>query len=235
MGDEHLRKQHRSLAELHYSKAVGLFLSLKDAPCELLRTLLERVAFAEFTMAGEGLFVAANGAISSKMFGFVFRTGLSRRTSIFFFFTASSSIASSCVSSGQSSSAAKLKSLTGAIQIMADTRHAFKLIHNELLEEQVKVTAFLPFPYSCFQSFDQLPLSRSHTVPSNIFILSALVPQLSESDLGESAECADAATDPTSELNLQEVMKLIGVFEPSFSFLLLQLIKLMTTMKRKPR
>lgn len=53
MGGEHLRKQHRSLAELHYSKAVSLFLSLKDAPCELLRTLLERVAFAEFAMAGE--------------------------------------------------------------------------------------------------------------------------------------------------------------------------------------
>ena len=54
MGDEHVRKQHRSLAELHYSKAVRLFLSLRDAPCELLRTLLERVAFAEFTMAGRG-------------------------------------------------------------------------------------------------------------------------------------------------------------------------------------
>lgn len=53
VGDEHLRKQHRSLAELHYSRAVSLFISLKDAPCELLRTLLERVAFAEFTMAGK--------------------------------------------------------------------------------------------------------------------------------------------------------------------------------------
>ena len=53
MGNEHLRKQHRSLAELHYSKAIRLFLSLKDAPCELLRTLLERVAFAEFTMTGQ--------------------------------------------------------------------------------------------------------------------------------------------------------------------------------------
>lgn len=52
-----MRKQHRSLAELHYSKAVCLFLSLKDAPCELLRTLLERVAFAEFTMAGEDVVV----------------------------------------------------------------------------------------------------------------------------------------------------------------------------------
>ncbi|KAM9808634.1 erythroid differentiation-related factor 1 [Syngnathus typhle] len=51
VGDERLRKHHRSLAELHYSKAVNLFLSLKDAPCELLRALLERVAFAEFTMA----------------------------------------------------------------------------------------------------------------------------------------------------------------------------------------
>lgn len=53
VGGEHLRKQHRSLAELHYSKAVSLFLHLKDAPCELLRTLLERVAFTEFAMAGE--------------------------------------------------------------------------------------------------------------------------------------------------------------------------------------
>ncbi|XP_041803305.1 erythroid differentiation-related factor 1 isoform X1 [Chelmon rostratus] len=147
VGDEHLRKQHRSLAELHYSKAVCLFLSLKDAPCELLRTLLERVAFAEFTMAG------------------------------------------------QSSSAAKLKSLTGAIEIMTETRHAFQLIHNELQEEQM---------------------------------------ELSEPDSAEPAESPDVACGPTSGLNLQEVMKLIGVFEPSFSFLLLQLIKLMTTMKRKP-
>ncbi|GAA6229664.1 erythroid differentiation-related factor 1 isoform X1 [Lates japonicus] len=147
VGDEHLRKQHRSLAELHYSKAVCLFLSLKDAPCELLRTLLERVAFAEFTMAG------------------------------------------------QNSSAAKLKSLTGALEIMTETRYAFQLIHKELQEEQI---------------------------------------ELSEPDPAESAETADVASGPTSGLNLQEVVKLIGVFEPSFSFLLLQLIKLMTTMKRKP-
>uniref|UniRef100_A0A4W6DMB0 Erythroid differentiation regulatory factor 1 n=1 Tax=Lates calcarifer TaxID=8187 RepID=A0A4W6DMB0_LATCA len=140
VGDEHLRKQHRSLAELHYSKAVCLFLSLKDAPCELLRTLLERVAFAEFTMAG------------------------------------------------QNSSAAKLKSLTGALEIMTETRYAFQLIHKELQEEQIEVGD-----------------------------------GMCSSDVG-----------PTSGLNLQEVMKLIGVFEPSFSFLLLQLIKLMTTMKRKP-
>lgn len=64
-----MRKQHRSLAELHYSKAVCLFLSLKDAPCELLRTLLERVAFAEFTMAGEDV-------VSKKKGGLLF--GLSR-------------------------------------------------------------------------------------------------------------------------------------------------------------
>uniref|UniRef100_A0A3B4UVS3 Erythroid differentiation regulatory factor 1 n=1 Tax=Seriola dumerili TaxID=41447 RepID=A0A3B4UVS3_SERDU len=132
VGDEHLRKQHRSLAELHYSKAVCLFLSLKDAPCELLRTLLERVAFAEFTMAG------------------------------------------------QSSSAAKLKSLTGALEIMTETRHAFQLIHKELQEDQIEVS---------FRAAD-------------------------------------------GKYSL-EVMKLIGVFEPSFSFLLLQLVKLMTTMKRK--
>ncbi|XP_062286795.1 erythroid differentiation-related factor 1 [Scomber scombrus] len=147
VGDEHLRKQHRSLAELHYSKAVCLFLSLKDAPCELLRTLLERVAFAEFTMAG------------------------------------------------QSSSAAKLKSLTGALEVMTETRYAFQLIHKELLEDQT---------------------------------------ELSEADPAKSAGSSDVAIGPASGLNLQEVIKLIGVFEPSFSFLLLQLIKLMTTMKRKP-
>ncbi|XP_069548926.1 erythroid differentiation-related factor 1 isoform X1 [Brachyistius frenatus] len=147
VGDEHLRKQHRSLAELHYSKAVGLFLSLRDAPCELLRTLLERVAFAEFTMAG------------------------------------------------QSSSAAKLKSLTGAVEIMAETRVAFQLIRKELLEEQTELT---------------------------------------EADAADSAQSPDVTSWPASGLNLEEVMKLIGVFEPSFSFLLLQLIKLMTTIKRKP-
>lgn len=91
---------------------------------------------------------------------------------------------------GQSSSSAKLKSLTGAMEIMTETHHALQLIHKELLEEQLSE----PYP----------------------------------------AESADVASGPTSGLNLQEVMKLIGVFEPSFSFLLLQLIKLMTTMKRKP-
>ncbi|XP_029926782.1 erythroid differentiation-related factor 1 isoform X2 [Myripristis murdjan] len=148
VGDEHLRKQHRSLAELHYSKAVRLFLSLKDAPCELLRTLLERVAFAEFTMAG------------------------------------------------QSSSGAKLKTLTGALEIMTETCYAFQIIHKELLEEQT---------------------------------------QLKKSDPAEPTENPEAPESPSSSgLNLQEVMKLIGVFEPSLSFLLLQLVKLMTAMKRKP-
>uniref|UniRef100_A0A1A8HWY9 Chromosome 10 open reading frame 137 n=1 Tax=Nothobranchius kuhntae TaxID=321403 RepID=A0A1A8HWY9_NOTKU len=148
VGDEHLRKQHRSLAELHYGKAVSLFLSLKDAPCELLRTLLERVALAEFTMAG------------------------------------------------QSSSAAKLKSLIGAVEIMTETRHPFQLICNELLEEQAER-------------------------------------QSSEAAALESADRPDASTGSTSGLDLQEVMKLTCVFEPSFSFLLLQTIKLMTTIKRK--
>lgn len=67
VGNEHLRKQHRSLAELHYSKAVSLFLSLKDAPCELLRTLLEKVAFTEFTMAGE-IFLTASDVMFSAIF-----------------------------------------------------------------------------------------------------------------------------------------------------------------------
>uniref|UniRef100_A0A673MLS8 Erythroid differentiation regulatory factor 1 n=1 Tax=Sinocyclocheilus rhinocerous TaxID=307959 RepID=A0A673MLS8_9TELE len=125
VGDESVRKQHRAQAEQHYSKAVRLFISLSDAPCEMLRTLLERVAFAEFTMAG------------------------------------------------QNSSAVKLKTLTGALEIMCETHHAFKLIHKELLDSS------------------------------------------------------------SSELNTEEVVKLIGVFEPSFSFLLLQLIKLSTASKRK--
>uniref|UniRef100_A0A4W5MHP2 EDRF1 TPR repeats region domain-containing protein n=1 Tax=Hucho hucho TaxID=62062 RepID=A0A4W5MHP2_9TELE len=50
---------------------------------------------------------------------------------------------------------------------------------------------------------------------------------------GPSDSGADGPT--SSGLNTKEVMKLIGVFELSFSFLLLQLVKLMTTMKRKPR
>uniref|UniRef100_A0A673M2T8 Erythroid differentiation-related factor 1-like n=1 Tax=Sinocyclocheilus rhinocerous TaxID=307959 RepID=A0A673M2T8_9TELE len=133
VGDESVRKQHKALAEQHYSKAVRLFISLSEAPCELLRTLLERVAFAEFTMAG------------------------------------------------QNSSAVKLKTLTGALEIMCETRHAFKLIHKELLEQQEKAS--------------------------------------------------DSSS--SSELNTEEVVKLTGIFEPSFSFLLLQLIKLSTASKRK--
>ncbi|PIO12427.1 hypothetical protein AB205_0002480, partial [Aquarana catesbeiana] len=53
VGDEHTRKQHRVLADLQYSKAVKLFQVLKDAPCELLRVQLERVAFAEFQMSSK--------------------------------------------------------------------------------------------------------------------------------------------------------------------------------------
>lgn len=43
------------------------------------------------------------------------------------------------VSTGQSSSAAKLKSLTGALEVMTETRYAFQLIHKELLEDQTEV------------------------------------------------------------------------------------------------
>lgn len=32
-----------------------------------------------------------------------------------------------------------MKSLTGAMEIMTETQHAFQLIYNELLEEQVTV------------------------------------------------------------------------------------------------
>ncbi|XP_694764.4 erythroid differentiation-related factor 1 isoform X2 [Danio rerio] len=146
VGDESDRKQHKALAEQHYSKAVRLFVNLSDAPCELLRTLLERVAFAEFTMAG------------------------------------------------QNSSAVKLKTLTGALEIMCETRHAFRLIHKELLEQQENIT-------------------KAEEKPEE-------VPEGSESS-------------SSSELNTEEVLKLIGIFEPSFSFLLLQVIKLSSASKRK--
>ncbi|XP_074088294.1 erythroid differentiation-related factor 1 isoform X4 [Macrotis lagotis] len=87
VGDEYLRKQHRVLADLHYSKAAKHFQLLKDAPCELLRVQLERVAFAEFQMAS------------------------------------------------QNSNAGKLKTLSGALDIMMKTERAFQLIRTELLEE----------------------------------------------------------------------------------------------------
>ncbi|KFO38264.1 Erythroid differentiation-related factor 1 [Fukomys damarensis] len=87
VGDEHLRKQHRVLADLHYNKAVKLFQLLKDAPCELLRVQLERVAFAEFQMTS------------------------------------------------QNSNVGKLKTLSGALDIMVRTEHAFQLIRKELMEE----------------------------------------------------------------------------------------------------
>lgn len=44
------------LADLHYSKAAKLFQLLRDAPCELLRVQLERVAFAEFQMSSKSDF-----------------------------------------------------------------------------------------------------------------------------------------------------------------------------------
>ncbi|MGH0161536.1 UNVERIFIED_CONTAM: hypothetical protein FKN15_069690 [Acipenser sinensis] len=145
VGDEHLRKQHRGLAELHYNKAVKLFQLLRDAPCELLRMQLERVAFAEFQMTG------------------------------------------------QSSNSAKLKTLFGALEIMTEMKHAFQLIHKELLEEQRQLS-----------------------------------------------DCTEDCSDPnkteggsSAGLNMEEVLKLINVFEPSLSFLLLHLVKLMTTTKKK--
>ncbi|MBN3276012.1 EDRF1 factor, partial [Polyodon spathula] len=145
VGDEHLRKQHRGLAELHYNKAVKLFQILRDAPCELLRTQLERVAFAEFQMAG------------------------------------------------QSSNLAKLKTLSGALEIMTETKHAFQLIHKELLEEQ-----------------------------------------------RQRSDCTEDCSGPSKTeggssagLNMEELLKLINVFESSLSFLLLHLVKLMTATKKK--
>lgn len=152
VGDEHLRKQHRGLAEQHYSKAQRLFLGLRDAPCELLRTLLERVAFHKFTMAA------------------------------------------------QSSSGAKLKSLTAALEIMTDTRHAFQLIHQEMEEESPTE----------LRTCDQAQLMAC------------------------AADGRASSSSSPSGLNLEEVMKLVGVFEPSVTFLLLQLVKLLAATKRKP-
>ncbi|KAK2535823.1 Edrf1 isoform B [Columba livia] len=92
VGDEHLRKQHRVLADLHYSKAVRLFQLLKDAPCEFLRVQLERVAFAEFQMTS------------------------------------------------QNSSAGKLKTLFGALDIMVKTTGAFQLVRKELVAESEQIS-----------------------------------------------------------------------------------------------
>ncbi|XP_029465909.1 erythroid differentiation-related factor 1 isoform X2 [Rhinatrema bivittatum] len=139
VGDEHLRKQHRMLADLHYSKAVKLFQILKDAPCELLRVQLERVAFAEFQMAS------------------------------------------------QISSAGKLKTLSGALDIMVKTQCAFHLIRNELATE-------------CEQDASD----------GNVF-----------------------SDDSSASLNREEIQKLLSIFESRLSFLLLQLIKLLTSTKKK--
>ncbi|XP_075072073.1 erythroid differentiation-related factor 1 isoform X2 [Mixophyes fleayi] len=132
VGDEHLRKQHRVLADLHYSKAVKLFQVLKDAPCELLRVQLERVAFAEFQM------------------------------------------------SSQNSTAGKLKSLCGALEIMMKTRCAFVVIE-------------------C------------------------------ESDQGADDDPSD---DSSGNLRKDEVVKLVNIFESRLSFVLLQLVKLLSSKKK---
>uniref|UniRef100_A0A8C5PR07 Erythroid differentiation regulatory factor 1 n=1 Tax=Leptobrachium leishanense TaxID=445787 RepID=A0A8C5PR07_9ANUR len=137
VGDEHLRKQHRALADLNYSKAVKLFQLLKEAPCELLRVQLERVAFAEFQM------------------------------------------------SSQNSNAGKLKTLCGALDIMVKTYGVFPVIQKELL---------------------------------------------SESEQGAGSE---RSGDSSGNLSIEEVLKLIDLFESRLSFLLLHYIKLLTSMKKK--
>ncbi|XP_053731650.1 erythroid differentiation-related factor 1 isoform X1 [Synchiropus splendidus] len=162
VGNEQMRKQHRSLAELHYSKAVTLFVSLRDAPCELLRTLLERVAFAEFIMAGK------------------------------------------------TSSDAKLKSLTAALEIMSETCHAFRLIEKELQEEQVSLSGTDDCKVTAYMS---VVLQSESNKPA--------------------AVSPDVASGAPPGLDLQEVVKLISVFESSFSFLLLETIRLLTTQRRK--
>lgn len=120
---------------------------------------------------------------------------------------------------------AKLKSLTAAMEIMAETRHAFRLIRSELLEEQMEVSSRGARRERAPSVFATLHFPPPSLLPPS--------PALQLADPGSGGP--EAAGGPPAGLNLQEVMKLIAVFEPSFSFLLLQLIKLMTTMKRKPR
>ncbi|XP_072095522.1 erythroid differentiation-related factor 1 isoform X2 [Mobula birostris] len=142
VGDDHFRKQYRSLAELHYNKAVKLFHLLKDAPCELLRVQLERVAFSEFQMAN------------------------------------------------QNSNTSKLKTLSGALDIIVNSEYPFQLIQSEL---------------SCAQE-------RKHG--------------------GHEHQEGNASESNSSSLNEEEVLKLVNMFETRLSFLLFQLIKLLTS-KRK--
>ncbi|CAI9620886.1 unnamed protein product [Staurois parvus] len=138
VGDEHSRKQHRVLADLHYSKAVKLFQVLKDAPCELLRVQLERVAFAEFQM------------------------------------------------SSQNSTAGKVKSLCGALEIMMNTRCAFVVLQKEL---------------EC------------------------------ESDQG-TQDSNEPPGGSSANLRMEEVLKLVNIFESRLSFLLLQFVKLLSSKKK---
>ncbi|XP_067908857.1 erythroid differentiation-related factor 1 isoform X3 [Heterodontus francisci] len=142
VGDDHFRKQHRSLADLHYNKAVKVFQLLKDAPCELLRVQLERVAFSEFQMAN------------------------------------------------QNSNASKLKTLSGALDIIIHSESSFQLIQTEL---------------SCAQALQ-----------------------------GNCQACHDGnvSENDSCSLNEEEIINLVNMFEARLSFLLFQLIKLLTS-KRK--
>ncbi|XP_059803689.1 erythroid differentiation-related factor 1 isoform X1 [Hypanus sabinus] len=142
VGDDHFRKQYRSLAELHYNKAVKLFQILKDAPCELLRVQLERVAFSEFQMAN------------------------------------------------QNSNTSKLKTLSGALDIIVNSEYPFQLIQSEL---------------SCVEE---------------------------RKCGGHEHQEGNASESNSSSLNEEEVLKLVNMFETRLSFLLFQLIKLLTS-KRK--
>ncbi|XP_058044368.1 erythroid differentiation-related factor 1 isoform X4 [Ahaetulla prasina] len=144
VGDEHQRKQHRILVDLHYGKAVKFFQLLKDAPCELLRVQLERVAFAEFQMTS------------------------------------------------QNSSTGKLKTLSGALDIMIQCRSVFQSIRKELSAE-------------CEQKC------------------------VDDSNNAERVPVEDLSTN----LNKEEVLKLLSIFESRLSFLLLQFIKLLSSTKKK--
>ncbi|XP_069755798.1 erythroid differentiation-related factor 1 isoform X2 [Narcine bancroftii] len=141
VGDDHFRKQYRSLADLHYHKAVKLFQLLKDAPCEFLRVQLERVAFSEFQMAN------------------------------------------------QNSNTSKLKTLSGSLDIIINSEYPFQQIQSEL---------------SCVQAQRGACDEHQEKVSEN----------------------------GSSNLNEEEVLKLVNIFETRLSFLLFQLIKMLTS-KRK--
>lgn len=130
----------------------------------------------------------------------------------------------------------KLKTLTGALEIMIETRHAFRLIHKELQEQQQSEVYIPHAPFGLMILFWQVTIIMNMFNAFFFVWMFLHVQTVTLEDTVNRDESSEAFDGPASSgLNTEEVMKLIGVFEPSFSFLLLQLIKFSTTSKRKSR